>query len=64
MSLKSNFLKTYANLPLGARGEIISVIDNEPVTWNSARVEIENDTAVGRQILDQLKELKIIDDSD
>lgn len=64
MSLKSNFLKTYANLPLGARGEIIAVINNEPVTWNSARVEVENNTAVGNQILDQLKELKIIEDSE
>ncbi len=61
MSLKASFLKIYADIPLGARGEIIAVINDEPITWNSARVEIENDTAIGKKILDQLVDLKIID---
>ncbi len=60
MSLKSSFLKIYANLPLGARAEIVAVVGSEPVTWNSARIEIENDTAVGRQILDQLVTIGIL----
>lgn len=64
MSLRSQFLKIYADLPLGARSEIIAVVDDEPVTWNSARIEVENDTAVGKKILSQLISLKIIDDQD
>lgn len=44
MNLKTKFLQIYANLPLGQRNEIIVVIDDEPLTWNVARIEIENDT--------------------
>jgi hypothetical protein len=60
MSHKSDFLKIYADLPLGARREIIAVVGNEPVTWNSARVEIENNTKIGEEILNQLISLGII----
>lgn len=62
MSLKTNFLKIYANLPLGARQEIIAVVGDEPVTWNSAKIEIENDTAVGKKILDQLVKIGVLVD--
>ena len=62
MSLRSGFLKTYANIPLGVRGEIVAVIDKEPITWNVAKVEIEQDTAMGKKILEQLKDLDIIQD--
>ncbi|MFA6518922.1 MAG: hypothetical protein WCV93_04735 [Candidatus Shapirobacteria bacterium] len=60
MSLKSDFLKIYADLPLGARREIIAVVGNEPVTWNSAMVEIENNTKIGQEILEQLISLGIL----
>lgn len=60
MDQKSKFLKIYANLPLGSREEIIVVIGNEPLTWNSARLEIENDTSKGKEILEMLTQLKIL----
>ena len=60
MSHKSDFLKIYADLPLGARREIIAVVGDEQVNWNSARVEVENNTAVAREIFNQLIAIGIL----
>ncbi len=60
MKDKEQFLKIYANLPLGARGEIICVLENEPITWNVAYLEVKNDTSEGIKILKILKILDII----
>lgn len=60
MDLKAKFLRIYANLPLNQRGEIVIVIDDEPLTWNAARIEIENDTDKGKEILDKLIKIGII----
>lgn len=60
MDKKEKFLKIYANLPLGSREEIIVVVGNEPLTWNSARLEIEHDTDKGKEILELLSKLKIL----
>ena len=59
-SAATKFQQIYANLPLNQRNEIVVVIDNEPLTWNAARIEIDNDTDKGKQILDLLVKLKII----
>ncbi len=64
MDPKSKFYKTYANLPLGLRNEIIAVLDNEPVTWNAVKIEIENDTPKGKILLEKLLKLKIISIND
>lgn len=61
MDRRVQFLKIYANLPLGARQEIIVVIDHEPLTWNAAKIEVENNTPKAQQILDQLVDLKILE---
>jgi hypothetical protein len=60
MDYKAKFLKIYANLPLSARNEIVVVIDNEPLTWNAARIEIDNDTEKGKRILAELQILGIL----
>lgn len=60
MDMKARFQQIYANLPLNQRVEIIVVVDDEPFTWNSAKIEIENDTEKGKQILDKLIELQLI----
>lgn len=57
---KAKFLKTYASLPLGARDEVIVVIDGEPYTWKSARVEIELETNLGDRMLESLIDLNIL----
>lgn len=60
MDIKTKFLRIYANLPLGQRSEIVVVVDDEPVTWNSARIEIENNTDKGKEMLDKLVKMGII----
>jgi len=57
---KTKFQKAYSNLPLELRTEICLTIDGEPVTWNVAKFEIDNNTERGKQILDKLFELKIL----
>lgn len=60
MNLQTKFLQIYANLPLNQRTEIVIVVDNEPLTWNAAKIEIENNTNKGKEILGKLVELGII----
>lgn len=60
MDRKIQFLKIYANLPLNQRSEIIVVIDGEELTWNSAKIEVVNETDKGREILDKLVILGIL----
>lgn len=57
---KSKFYATYSNLPLSVRDDIVLVLDNEPITWNVARLEILSDGPKAEQILNDLVELEII----
>lgn len=60
MDRNSQFLKIYANLPLNQRSEIIVLLDNEELTWNAAKIEVVNNTAKGKEILDKLVRLGIL----
>ena len=60
MDKRTDFLTIYANLPLATRNEIVVVIDNEPLTWNAANLEVEQNTAKGKRILEILTNLKIL----
>lgn len=60
MNKKERFLQIYANLPLAVRNEIVVVLGEEPLTWNVARIEIENETKKGEEILKQLIQMGII----
>lgn len=57
---RGKFLKIYANLPLPLRSEIIATLESGPVTWNSAYIEVDNDTEKGKEILKKLKRLGIL----
>ena len=54
------FFRVYPNLPLNERGNVCAVVNNEPVSWRIAKLEIENNTEVGIEILEQLIRLEII----
>lgn len=60
MDKKSQFLKIYANLPLGSREEIVVVVDGEPLSWQAAKLEVEQDTQKGKEIIETLTILKIL----
>ena len=36
------------------------VVDGEPLTWQVAKLEVEQDTAKGKQVLETLTSLKIL----
>jgi hypothetical protein len=58
------FMKTYANLPINVREEVILVVNidgkDKPITWDVAYLEIKSKTKLGEKILKTLKELDII----
>lgn len=60
MELREQFLRIYADIPLGLRKEIILVIQKEPITWNAAYVEVVNKTKRCPEILKKLEELRIL----
>lgn len=59
-SLATKFQQIYANLPLNQRQGVVVVIDNEPLSWNAVKLEIDQDTDKGKQILELLVKLGII----
>ena len=60
MNTKDKFFKVYANLPLNIRQEIIIVINEEPISWQVAYLEISNDTKLGKIIVEKLTALEVI----
>lgn len=58
--LKPFFYRTYADLPMGVRGEIIAVVENNPLTWNSLRIEVDNDTPIARKALENMVKMGIL----
>lgn len=60
MDRRTQFFKVYANLPQATRGEIVAVVGNEPFTWQAAKLEIEQNTKIGNEILELLFKLKIL----
>lgn len=58
---KAQFNKTYANIPLGLRDEIVVILENNiPLSWNAAKIEIDNDTDKVDEILDKLSKLGLL----
>jgi len=57
---KLRFYRVYSNLPLNLRSEIVIVIDNQPISWKVAKLEIDNNTKLGDTILEKLEALRII----
>ena len=60
MDFKERFYKVYNNLPLNLRDEVVLVIQNEPLTWKVARLEVDQDTELSRTILEKLAALGVI----
>lgn len=61
MDKKAQFYKTYANIPLGLRNQIVVVVsNNEPLSWNAAKIEIDNDTDKAEEILEKLSKLGLL----
>ncbi|MEK7458140.1 MAG: hypothetical protein AAB612_01485 [Patescibacteria group bacterium] len=59
-NLKERFYLAYNKVPLGVRDEPILVIDDDSISWRIARLEIDSDTPLSKEILEKLTELQII----
>lgn len=69
---KMRFMKVYQNLPLNERRNTIIVLESgknnknedkikkEPISWDIAFIEIEQETEIGKEILDKLIKLNLI----
>jgi hypothetical protein len=64
MDLKPIFYKTFANLPLGFRAESIVVVDEQPLSWNALKIEVDNNTDIGNKGLEILVQLGILKTND
>ena len=61
MENKDSFLKVYSNLPINLRNEVILVLPSiGSITWNVAALEVNDETELGKVIINRLIELKII----
>ncbi len=60
MSLRSRFIRTFADLPIPERDKVAAVIDGIPMTWNVLRIEIENETEIGLKALEFLEKYELI----
>lgn len=59
--LRENFLKTYANVPIGLRDDVIIVLeDSGPISWNAIYLEVKNNTELSKKILEAMRLLKLI----
>lgn len=52
---RATFLMIFANVPEDLRKDIIAVIDGKPYTWNTAFIEIKDNTELGAKILKALE---------
>jgi hypothetical protein len=58
--LRERFLKTYANIPLQLRDEIILVFEGDPVTWKVAYLEVKANSPLGEKLLQELNQMQLI----
>lgn len=57
----TKFKRIFANIPEKIRKEnIIVVIDNKPYTWDTAMIEIESNSNLGKKIIKQFEKIKNI----
>lgn len=60
MDIKDKFYKIYGNLPLITRDEIILVINGEGISWKVAKLYIDQDSPLAKEILEKLAQLGVI----
>ena len=58
---RDSFFRFYANLPIGVRREVVlDLPERGPITWEVAYREINEDSELGKVILQKLVELEFI----
>lgn len=57
---RAKFLGMFANIPENLRKDILIVVDKKPYTWNTAYLEVKDNTSLGKKILEILGEMDIL----
>lgn len=58
---REKFMRIFANVPEKIRGEdVVAVVDDKPFTWNTAMIEVKNDSELGRKILKMLEKVGVL----
>lgn len=57
---RAKFLGMFANIPENLRRDILVVVDKKPYTWNTAYLEVKDDTPLGKKILKTLEEMGVL----
>lgn len=51
----------HPNIPLNERENVCCVIGDEPISWKLAKLYIDQKSDIGKKILENLKEIKVIE---
>ena len=55
------FYRIYANLPINLRSsEVVAFVDDEPMTFNVIKLELDNKTDIGFKALQNMIDMEII----
>ncbi len=57
---RAKFLGMFANVPENLRSDIMVVVDSKPYTWNTAYLEVNDNTSLGKNILKALEKMGIL----
>ena len=57
---EEKFYNIFRNLSIDQREKTSVIIDNQPISWKVARMEIMDGSELGKKILKELVDLKII----
>ena len=57
---RAKFLRIFANIPEDLRNDIIALVDDKTYNWNTAYLEIKDNTTLGKKILKTLEENNIL----
>ena len=57
---RAKFLSVYTNIPLNVRDDVVLVLDDRPISWNVAYLEVVTHGPQAEKILTDLVELEII----
>lgn len=57
---REKFIRIYPNVPDKLREDIVVVVEQKPYTWNTAYLEVRDNTSLGKKILKTLEEIGVI----
>jgi len=57
---RAKFLGIFPNIPDNLREDILVIVDKKPYTWNTAYLEVKDNTPLGEKILKILEEIGVL----